>query len=95
MGYLNQLETLTEEWILDLQAHSVLLILSEAEMVAAQLDAMDVGALPILLHTLSLDAEIPLADLRMQAYWFWKCRLPVSLQWIVYPRCARFILICR
>lgn len=63
MGTLNQLHTLTEEWILDLHDHSVLLILSEAEMVAAQLDAVDIGALPILLHSLSLDAEIPLEAL--------------------------------
>ena len=63
MGYLNQLQTLSEEWILDLHRHSVLLILSEAEMVAAQLDAVDAGAMPILLNTLPLDAEIPAAAL--------------------------------
>jgi pilus assembly protein CpaE len=63
MGYLNQLQTLTEEWILDLHAHSVLLIMSEAEMVAAQLDAVEFGVLPILVQTLPLDAEIPSEDL--------------------------------
>ena len=44
---------------MDLDQHSVLLVLSEAEMTAAQLDAVDTGNMPILLHTLAIDQEIP------------------------------------
>jgi pilus assembly protein CpaE len=59
MGYSEQLHALPEDWVLDLDRHSVLLVLTEAEMSAAQLDAVDAGALPILLSTLPVDAEIP------------------------------------
>lgn len=59
MGYLNQLQNLPEDWVLNLDRHSVLLVMSEAEMVAAQLDAVDAGTMPILLKTLASDAEIP------------------------------------
>jgi pilus assembly protein CpaE len=59
MGYSEQLHALPEDWVLDLDRQSVLLVLSEAEMVAAQLDAVDAGAMPILLNTLPIDAEIP------------------------------------
>lgn len=63
MGYAEQLQTLTEEWVLDLDRHSVLLVLSVSEMVATQLNAVDVGTMPILLTTLPADAEIPSAAL--------------------------------
>jgi pilus assembly protein CpaE len=63
MGFSEQLHALPEDWVLDLDRQSVLLILSEAEMVAAQLDAVDAGSMPILLHTLPTDAEIPAAAL--------------------------------
>jgi pilus assembly protein CpaE len=63
MGFSEQLHALPEDWVLDLDRQSVLLILSEAEMVAAQLDAVDAGSMPILLHTLPIDAEIPAAAL--------------------------------
>jgi pilus assembly protein CpaE len=59
MGFSEQLHALPEDWILDLDRQSVLLVLSEAEMVAARLDAVDAGTMPILLHTLPVDAEIP------------------------------------
>lgn len=59
MGFSEQLHALPEDWVLDLDRQSVLLVLSEAEMVAAQLDAVDAGAMPILLNTLPIDAEIP------------------------------------
>ena len=59
MGYLNQLQTLPEDWVLDLDRHSVLLVMSESEMVAAQLDAADSVSLPIILNTLPADSEIP------------------------------------
>ena len=59
MGYAEQLQTLTEEWVLDLDRHSVLLVLSESEMVATQLNAVEAGTMPILLTTLPADAEIP------------------------------------
>jgi pilus assembly protein CpaE len=59
MGFSDNLHALPEEWVLDLDQHSVLLVLSEAEMTAAQLDAVDAGAMPILLHTLAIDQEIP------------------------------------
>ncbi len=59
MGYSEQLHALPEDWVLDLDRHSVLLVLSEAEMSAAQLDAVDAGNMPILLSTLAADAEIP------------------------------------
>lgn len=63
MGYYEQLHALPEDWVLDLDRQSVLLVLSEAEMVAAQLDAVDAGAVPILLNTLPIDAEIPVTAL--------------------------------
>ncbi|MBL0925054.1 MAG: AAA family ATPase [Sphingomonadaceae bacterium] len=63
MGFSEQLHALPEDWILDLDRQSVLLVLSEAEMVAAQLDAVDAGAMPILLNTLPVDAEIPVSAL--------------------------------
>lgn len=63
MGFSEQLHALPEDWVLDLDRHSVLLVLSEAEMVAAQLDAVDAGSMPILLNTLPVDAEIPAAAL--------------------------------
>ena len=63
MGYLTQLTTSPEDWFLDLDRHSVLLVMSEAEMVAARLDAVDASAMPILLNTLPADAEIPSAAL--------------------------------
>lgn len=59
MGFSDNLHALPEEWVLDLDQHSVLLVLSEAEMTAAQLDAVDAGNMPILLHTLAVDQEIP------------------------------------
>ena len=59
MGFSDNLHALPEEWVLDLDQHSVLLVLSEAEMTAAQLDAVDAGNMPILLHTLAIDQEIP------------------------------------
>lgn len=59
MGFSEQLHALPEDWVLDLDRHSVLLVLSEAEMIAAQLDAVDAVAMPILLNTLPVDAEIP------------------------------------
>ncbi len=59
MGFSEQLHALPEDWVLDLDRHSVLLVLSEAEMSAAQLDAVDAGSMPILLNTLAVDAEIP------------------------------------
>ena len=59
MGFSEQLHALPEDWVLDLDRHSVLLVMSEAEMIAAQLDAVDAGNMPILLNTLSADAEIP------------------------------------
>ena len=58
MGYSEQLHILPEEWVLDLDRHSVLLVLSEAEMIAAQLDAVDAGNMPILLQTLDINQEI-------------------------------------
>jgi pilus assembly protein CpaE len=59
MGISEQLHILPEDWVLDLNQHAVLLVLSEAEMTAAQLDAVDAGNMPILLNTLAIDAEIP------------------------------------
>ncbi|MFN3620929.1 CpaE family protein [Sphingorhabdus sp.] len=59
MGFSEQLLGKPEDWVLDLDRHSVLMVMSEAEMAAAQLDAVDAGALPILLKTLPADAEIP------------------------------------
>ncbi len=59
MGFSDNLHALPEDWVLDLDQHSVLLVLSEAEMTAAQLDAVETGNLPILLHTLANDQEIP------------------------------------
>lgn len=59
MGFSDNLHALPEDWVLDLDQHSVLLVLSEAEMTAAQLDAVDAGNMPILLHTLAVDQEIP------------------------------------
>jgi pilus assembly protein CpaE len=59
MGYSEQLHALPEDWVLDLDRHSVLLVLSEAEMIAAHFDAVDAGNMPILLSTLAIDAEIP------------------------------------
>jgi pilus assembly protein CpaE len=59
MGFSEQLHALPEDWVLDLNQHAVLLVLSEAEMTAAQLDAVDAGNMPILLNTLAIDAEIP------------------------------------
>ena len=59
MGFSEQLQTIPEDWILDLERQSVLLVMSEAEMIAAQLDAVDSGRMSILLHTLPADAEIP------------------------------------
>ena len=59
MGYSEQLHALPEDWVLDLDQQSVLLVLSEAEMIAAQFDAVDAGSMPILLHTLPSDADIP------------------------------------
>lgn len=58
MGFSEQLHTSLEDWVLDLDQHSVLLVLSEAEMTAAQLDAVDAGNMPILLHTLAIDQDI-------------------------------------
>ena len=51
MGFSEQLHALPEDWVLDLDRHSVLLVLSEAEMIAAQLDAVDAGSMPILRST--------------------------------------------
>ena len=59
MGFSDNLHALPEDWVLDLDQHSVLLVLSEAEMTAAQLGAVETGNLPILLHTLANDQEIP------------------------------------
>jgi len=59
MGFSEQLHILPEEWVLDLDQHSVLLVLSEAEMTTAQLDAVDTGNIPILLQTLDINQEIP------------------------------------
>jgi pilus assembly protein CpaE len=59
MGYSEQLHALPEDWVLDLDQQSVLLVLSEAEMIAARFDAVDAGSMPILLHTLPSDADIP------------------------------------
>ncbi len=58
MGISEQLHAIPEDWILDLNQHSVLLVLSQAEMAAAQLEAVDAGSLPILLATIEPDAEV-------------------------------------
>ena len=58
MHFSEQLLTKPEDWVLDLE-HSVLLVMSEDEMAAAQLEAVDAGAMPMLLKTLAADAEIP------------------------------------
>jgi pilus assembly protein CpaE len=58
MGISEQLHAIPEDWILDLNQHSVLLVLSQAEMAAAQLEAVDAGNLPILLATIEPDAEV-------------------------------------
>lgn len=58
MGISEQLHATPEDWILDLNQHSVLLVLSQAEMAAAQLEAVDAGSLPILLATMAPDAEV-------------------------------------
>lgn len=63
MGFSEKLLTTPEDWVLDLDRHSVLLVMSEAEMAAAALDAVDASAMPILLKTLAADAEIPSAAL--------------------------------
>lgn len=59
MHFSEQLLTKPEDWVLDLDQHSVLLVMSEDEMAAAQLEAVDAGAMPMLLKTLAADAEIP------------------------------------
>ena len=59
MGFSEQMHITPEDWVLDLNQQTVLLVLSEAEMTAALLDAVDAGRLPILLHTLSIGQEIP------------------------------------
>jgi pilus assembly protein CpaE len=60
MGISQSINFTAEEWVLDLKSRSVLLVLSEAEMNNAQLDAV---AMPqqLVLSTLQPDAEIPLA----------------------------------
>ncbi len=58
MGISEQLHAIPEDWILDLNQHSVLLVLSEAEMTAAQIEAVDAANLAILLATLPADAEV-------------------------------------
>lgn len=63
MGFSEQLNALPEDWVLDLNQHTVLLVLSEAEMTAADLDAVDTGNMPILLNTIPLDADISVQSL--------------------------------
>jgi pilus assembly protein CpaE len=63
MGISQQLHAIPEDWILDLNQHSVLLVLSEAEMNAAHIEAVDAANLAILLATLPADAEISAAAL--------------------------------
>lgn len=46
MHFSEQLLTKPEDWVLDLDQHSVLLVMSEDEMAAAQLEAVDAGAMP-------------------------------------------------
>ena len=56
MGFSEQLQTIPEDWVLDLDRHSVLLVMSEAEMAAAQPDAVDAGTMPIFVKILPADA---------------------------------------
>lgn len=63
MGFSEQLKTKPEDWVLDLDQHSVLLVLSEAEMTAAQLDFVGGPNMPILLQTLDINEDIPVLAL--------------------------------
>lgn len=58
MGFSEQMQTITGDWILDLDRQSVLLVMSEAEMAEAQFDAVDARWVPLLLNILPADAEI-------------------------------------
>jgi pilus assembly protein CpaE len=59
MGISDQQHFAPKDWILDLNLDSVILVLSEVEMAAAQIEAVAGGDFPILLTTLDADAEIP------------------------------------
>ncbi len=62
MGVFENIYFASEDWVLDLKSRSVLLVLSEAEMVNARIDAVDMPQQMSLL-TLQPDAEIPAAQL--------------------------------
>jgi pilus assembly protein CpaE len=58
MGVSEYINFASEEWVLDLKSRCVLMVLSEAEMTNARLDAVDMPQ-QMLLATLAADAEIP------------------------------------
>lgn len=62
MGISEQINLASKEWVLDLKSRSVLLVLSEAEMTSAALDAVDMPQ-QLLLSTFPADAEIPRAQI--------------------------------
>ncbi len=81
MGISENINFTSEEWVLDLKSRSVLMVLSEAEMTNARLDAVDMPQQMQLLM-LQPDAEIPPAQLEQASLLVLEIRpdLPGSLQ---------------
>ena len=81
MGVSEYINFASEEWVLDLKSRSVLLVLSEAEMINAQLDTVNMPQ-QMLLLTLQPDAEIPAQQLEQASVLVLEIKpdLPGSLQ---------------
>ncbi len=81
MGVSEYINFASEEWVLDLKSRSVLLVLSEAEMTNARLDAVDMPQ-QMLLSTLNPDAEIPAEQIAQASLILLEIKpeLPGSLQ---------------
>ena len=62
MGITENIKIVSEEWVLDLKSRCVLLVLSEAEMTNANIDAVNMPQ-QMLVSTLLPDAEIPVEQI--------------------------------